>query len=216
MKLYGYWRSSASWRARIALHYKGVAFEYRPINIVKDGGEQHGEAYRAMNPMEQVPTLEYEEGGVVRRVGQSLAIIELLEERFPEPALLPKDPYLRARARQLAEIVNAGIQPFQNTSVTRLVKTELGGDERAFARRFIEHGLAAFQSIVEEVGGLYAVGDSPSVADVCLVPQLFGARRFGADLGRLPLLVRIEEQCMKLPAFQAAHADRQVDAVPGA
>ncbi|MDI1436064.1 MULTISPECIES: maleylacetoacetate isomerase [Polyangium] len=215
MKLYGYWRSSCSYRARIALHLKGVPFEYIPVHLVKDGGEQFRDDYRAKNPMAQVPTLVVEEGGVTHELGQSLAIIEWLEERYPEPRLLPADSFLRARTRQLAETINAGIQPFQNLSVLKLVKTELGGDEQAFARRFIEKGLAAFQALAEPVQGRFSVGDTPTVADACLVPQLFAARRFGVDVTTFPSLVRIEEQCASLPAFQAAHPDKQIDAVVG-
>lgn len=214
MKLYNYWRSSCSWRVRIALHYKGIAFEYVPVHLLKDGGEQNADAYREKNPMAQVPTLEWQEGGVTRRLGQSLAIIEMLEEEHPTPPLLPQDRYLRARARQLAEVVNAGIQPFQNTSVVKYVKNELHADEQAFARRFIEKGLGAFQALVDEVGGRYSVGDAPTVADVCLVPQLYAARRVNVDLARFDRLLQIEKNCAEQPAFQAAHPDRQIDAVP--
>jgi maleylpyruvate isomerase len=182
------------------------------VNLVRDGGEQYKEEYGAVNPSRQVPVLEIDVGGATLRLAQSLAIMEFLDERYPAPPLLPADRYLRARARQLAEIVNAGIQPFQNTSVTRFVKEELGGDERAFARRFIERGLAALQAVAEETAGRYCVGDEVTLADACLIPQLHHARRFGVDLGTLPLLSRIEEACMALPAFQAAHADRQADA----
>jgi maleylpyruvate isomerase len=215
MKLYGYWRSSASYRVRIALHHKGVPFEYVPVHLLKDGGEQNRDDYRTKNPMAQVPTLEVEHGGVVHELGQSLAIIEWLEERYPEPSLLPSEPFLRARARQLAEIVNSGVQPFQNTSVLKFVKGELGKDEQAFARRFIEKGLAAYQALAEPAAGRFSVGDAPTVADACLVPQLYAARRFGVDLAPFSLLVRVEESCASLPAFQAAHPDRQIDAVPG-
>ncbi|MDC3960253.1 maleylacetoacetate isomerase [Polyangium jinanense] len=215
MKLYGYWRSSCSYRVRIALHLKGIPFENIPVHLVKDGGEQFRDDYREKNPMAQVPTLEVEEGGVVHELGQSVAIIEWLEERYPERPLLPADSFLRARTRQLAETINAGIQPFQNLSVLKLVKTELGGDEQAFARRFIEKGLSAYQTLAGPVQGRFSVGDAPTVADVFLVPQLYAARRFGVDLGPFPSLVRIEEQCASLPAFQAAHPDRQIDAVAG-
>jgi maleylpyruvate isomerase len=214
MKLYSYWRSSSAWRVRIALHYKGITFEYVPVNIVKDGGEQFRDAYRAINGMAQVPTLEFEEGGATRRIGQSLAIIELLEERYPSPPLLPASSYLRARARQLAEIINSGIQPFQNLYVTNLVEREYGASRQAFAAQFIDQGLAAFQAIVEETGGRFSVGDAPTIADVCLVPQLAAARRMGADMSKIGRLLRIEEQCARLPAFEAAHSTRQTDAVP--
>jgi maleylpyruvate isomerase len=213
MKLYGFWRSSCSWRVRIALAYKGIEHEYEPVHLTREGGEQLRDGYREVNPMQQVPVLEYHEGGVVRRISQSMAILELLEERHPRPPLLPADPYLRARARQLAEIINSGIQPFQNLSVLKLVKLELGGDEMAFARGFIERGLGAFQASVSDVAGRFSVGDEVSLADVLLAPQLYHARRFGVDLAGFSALTQIEAACMALPAFQAAHADRQVDAV---
>lgn len=212
MKLYGYWRSSCTWRVRIALAYKGLDHEYIPVNLIKDGGEQHRDEYGAVNPMRQVPVLEVEVGGAPLRLAQSLPIIELLEERHPEPRMLPADRYLRARTRQLAEIINAGIQPFQNTSTTRRLG-ELGIDEKAFAKEHIERGLRAFQALAEETAGRYCVGDEVTMADACLVPQLYAARRFRVDLGELSTLTRIEEACMALPAFQAAHADRQPDAV---
>ncbi len=212
MKLYSYWRSSASYRVRIALHLKSITFEYVPIHLLKDGGEQHGEAYRAKNPMEQVPILEVEENGVVRRLGQSLAIIEWLEESFPAAPLLPADRYLRARTRQLAEIVNSGIQPFQNLTMRALIKNELGGDDVAVARRFIEKGLRAYDIMAADVAGSFSVGDAPSMADACLIPQLYSARSLGVDLAAFPLLLRIEQNCQQLPGFQAAHPDKQVDA----
>ena len=213
LTLYGYWRSSCSWRVRIALAHKGAPHAYRPVNLVRDGGEQLRDDYRAKNPMAQVPLLEFEQGGAVRRVSQSVAIIELLEELFPAPPLLPADPYLRAKARQLVEMVNSGTQPMQNTATLKYVQSELGGDEKAFARRFIASGLAAFQAAAIELCGQFCVGDQVTVADVFLVPQLYNARRHGVDLAPLSTLTRIEAACMALPAFQAAHADRQADAV---
>ncbi|WP_437574488.1 maleylacetoacetate isomerase [Sorangium sp. So ce887] len=213
LTLYGYWRSSCSWRVRIALAHKRAPHAYRPVNLVRDGGEQLRDDYRAKNPMAQVPLLEFEQGGAVRRVSQSVAIIELLEELFPAPPLLPADPYLRAKARQLVEMVNSGTQPMQNTATLKYVQSELGGDEKAFARRFIASGLAAFQAAAAELCGQFCVGDEVTVADVFLVPQLYNARRHGVDLAPLSTLTRIEAACMALPAFQAAHADRQADAV---
>lgn len=218
MKLYSYWMSTSSWRVRIALAYKGIEHDYVPVDLRARPAEQTGEAHRARNAMLQVPVLEIEieDAGATRWIAQSMAIIEFLEERWPSPPLLPADPYLRARARQLAEIVNAGIQPFQNLSVLRLVKRELGGDEQAFARGFIERGLAAFQAAAQETAGRFCVGDAVSLADVLLVPQLHAARRFGIDLSALGLLVGIEQACAALPAFQAAQPDRQIDAPAGA
>jgi maleylpyruvate isomerase len=214
MKLYSYWRSSCSWRVRIALNLKGLSYEYAAVHLVKDGGEQHTEAYRALNPMRTVPTLEVTEGGRVRHLAQSMAILEYLEERYPSPALLPADAWGRAHVRMLAELVNSGIQPLQNLSVLQRIKNELKGDERAWPAYWIERGLTAFQTAVKETAGTYCHGNSVSFADICLVPQLYGARRFGVDLKPYELLTRIEAACAGLPAFQAAHADRQPDAVP--
>lgn len=212
MKLYSYWRSSASYRVRIALHHKAISFEYAPIHLLKDGGEQHGEQYRAINPMEQVPILEIEENGLVRRLGQSLAIIEWLDETYPEVPFLPADRFLRARTRQLAEVVNSGIQPFQNLTMRALIKNELGGDDVAVARRFIEKGLRAYEILAADVAGDFSVGNAPSMADACLVPQMYSARSLGVDVTQFPLLERIDKNCQDRPGFQAAHPDRQIDA----
>ncbi|EYF04169.1 maleylacetoacetate isomerase [Chondromyces apiculatus] len=212
MKLYGYWRSSATWRVRIALAYKGLAHEVVPVNIIRDGGEQNQAPYTALNPMRQVPTLELTVDGKALHLAQSIAIIELLEEIHPAPRLLPEDRVLRAKARQLAEIINAGVQPFQNTGTTGYLK-ELFGDDKGFSRRFIARGLDAFQAGIEETVGRYCIGDEVTLPDLFLVPQLYASRRFGVDVSAYPALLRIEEACMQLPAFQGAHPDRQPDAV---
>lgn len=214
LKLYGYWRSSCSWRVRLGLNLKGLAYEYAPVHLVKDGGQQNTDAYRAVNPMRTVPTLEWSEGGTVHRLGQSLAILEYLEARFPTPALLPGDLLLKARVRMLAEMVNSGIQPLQNLAVLQHVKNELKGDDKAFGAHWNARGLTALETAVRETAGTYCVGDSVTLADLCLVPQLYGARRFGVDLAPYPTLLRIEAACAALPAFQAAHPDRQPDAQP--
>jgi maleylpyruvate isomerase len=214
MRLYNYWRSSCSWRVRIALRLKGLDFEYVPVHLVKDGGAQHSEAYRALNPLRTVPTLEFTHEGRVHHLSQSLAILEYLEERYPSPALLPADPLLRARVRMLSEVVNSGIQPLHNLAVTQRIKTELRGDDTAWNAYWIDRGLAALQALAGETAGRYCVGDAVSFADICLVPQLYAARRFGVDLGPYALLTRVEAACAQSPAFQAAHADRQPDAVP--
>lgn len=208
--LHNYWRSSASYRVRIALGLKQLAYDYVSVNIVK--GAQLDEPYRAKNPMAQVPTLEIiEDAGTRRSLTQSLPIIEYLDERWPEHPVLPRDPYLRARTRALAEIVNAGIQPLQNLTTTRAVKA-LGGDDQAWTREFIERGLIAFAAAAAEVAGTFCVGDTPTIADCCLIPQLYSARRFGASLAGLDRLLAIEVACEALPAFPAAHPDRQPDA----
>ncbi|ATB28549.1 maleylacetoacetate isomerase [Melittangium boletus] len=214
MRLHNYWRSSCSWRVRIALNLKGLAFEYVPVHLVKDGGAQHTDAYRALNPMRTVPTLEFTHEGRVHFLSQSLAILEYLEERYPSPALLPADPLLRAHVRMLSEVMNSGIQPLHNLSVAQRVKAELKGDDKAWNAYWIERGLTALQALAEQTAGRYCVGDEVSFADVCLIPQLYAARRFGVDLSPYGLLTRVEAACAGLPAFLAAHADRQPDAVP--
>jgi maleylpyruvate isomerase len=215
LRLHSYWRSSASWRVRVGLHLKGLKFDYAAVHLLQDGGQQHSEAYRALNPMRTLPTLEWtEEDGTQRRLSQSLAILEYLEARHPSPPLLPKDPYLAAKARMLAEMVNSGIQPLQNLSVMQRIKSELKADEKAWSAYWNVRGLEALEAAVKPTAGRYCVGDEVSLADICLVPQLYGARRFAVDLTPYPTLLRIEAACNELPAFQAAHPDRQPDAQP--
>jgi len=211
LTLLNYWRSSSSWRVRIALHHKGLAFDYVPVHLVKDGGEQKRPDYLTRNPQGVVPLLEIGEGASTLRIAQSLAIIEWLEATSPAPPLLPRDPYLAARVRWLAEIVNSGIQPLHNSGVLRLL-ADAEVDEKVWARDCIERGLLAFQTTAAETAGRFSVGDSPTVADACLIPQLYQARRFGADVAPLGRLLEIEARCAELPAFQAAHAERQPDA----
>ncbi len=212
MKLYGYWRSSSAWRVRIALLHKGLPFEYQPVHLVRDGGEQHGAGYRALNPMAEVPTLEIEDAGKIRHLGQSLAILAYLERMAPSPPLLPADPFAAARAWQLAEVVNAGTQPLQNSAVLLRVKNELRGDEQAWARHFIARGLTALEALARDSAGRFLVGEAVSVADVCLVPQLYNARRYGVEVGAYPTLLAVEGSCLALPAFVDSHPDRQPDA----
>ena len=210
MKLFGYWRSTSSWRVRIALNFKNVAYAYQPVNLLK--GEQSSSDHLGVNPAGAVPVLELSDG---RRLAQSMAIIEYLEEAHPAPALLPGDRYLRAKARQLAETINSGIQPFQNLMVLKHVQEKLQADEKAWAKHWIEKGLRAFDGIAAETAGQFSVGDAVSVADVLLVPQLFGARRFGVELGEFPRLTRIEKSCEALEAFAKARPEVQPDAVKG-
>ena len=212
MRLYNYWRSSASWRVRIALAHKSLPYEYVAVSLLKDGGEQRSDAYRALNPLMQVPTLEWEEGGEQRRLTQSIAMLEYLEERHPAPPLLPRDPYLRARARQLAEVINSGIQPLQNLEPQRYVREELKGDAAAWTRHFIVRGMAALEEEARRTAGDFLVGDEVSFADVCLVPQMFATRRFAGGAEAFPTLARIEARCLALPAFQQAAPERQPDA----
>jgi maleylacetoacetate isomerase len=209
--LHSYWRSSASHRVRIGLGLKQLPYDYVAVNLLQ--GDNLADAYRAKNPMAQVPTLEVtEDDGTRFALTQSLSILEYLEERWPDPPILPRDPLLRARARALAEIINAGIQPLQNIATLRKVKA-LAGDEAAWIRPVITDGLAAFARIAAEVSGTFSVGDFPTIADCCLVPQLAGARRFQVDLEPFARLLAIEAHCLPLAAFADAMPHHQPDAV---
>ncbi len=212
LRLHGFWRSTATWRVRIALAHKGLAYTYIPVHLRRDGGEQHRPEFREKNPIGHVPVLELELGGVERRVAESMAILELLEELHPTPALLPADTYLRAHARRIAMLVVSGIQPLQNTAVQLYVENVLHLDGSAWVKHWVERGLAAVEALARETAGTFAVGDALSFADVCIAPQMAFARRFGLDLTRYPTLVAIDDRCAALPAFHAAHADRQPDA----
>jgi len=214
MKLYGYWRSSSTWRVRIALEWKRIAYENCPVHLVKGGGEQHAAEFRDKNPLGQVPTLELEGAREPLRLTQSVAIIEYLEERFPEPPLLPAQAELRARAREIAEVINSGIQPLQNLSVLSQVKERFSADPKAWAEYFIAQGLTALECRLLATAGKYCIGEAVSVADLFLIPQLYNARRFGVDLEPYPTLRRIERACEELDAFQRAHPTLQPDAEP--
>lgn len=210
MKLYNYWRSSSSWRVRIALAYKDLSYTYVPVNLLIS--EHESEEFLAVNALGQVPVLEWEEGGALRRLSQSLAIIEWLDECHPTPSLLPGDAYTRAQARMVAEMVNAGIQPLQNLQVAQYVERRFEEDRAKWNAHWIEEGLVALETAVHKTAGEFTVGNTVSIADCCVIPQLYTARRNGVDLLAYRTLARIESACQQLPAFQAAHPDRQPDA----
>ena len=213
MILYTYFRSSAAYRVRIALALKGLEPERRFVHLAKGGGQQHSAEYRALNPQGRVPFLV--DGDV--KLSQSLAIIEYLDETHPQPPLLPKDPVGRARVRQIALAIAADIQPLQNLSVTQKLERDHGLDQAArdaWVKHWIETGLTAVEATLarDAATGRYCHGDRPTLADCCVVPQMFAARRFGADLARFPTLVRIDAECTALPAFAAAAPAAQPDA----
>lgn len=210
MKLYGYWRSSSAWRVRIALEHKQLAYQQLPVDLLRAGGEQFQASFLAKNPLAQVPLLLVEDGGRELAITQSLAIIEYLEERWPERPLLPPDPAGRAVCRQLAEIVNSGIQPLQNLSVQAELRAR-GVDVQGWLEHFVGRGLAALERAAP-ARGRFLVGDAPTLADACLVPQLYAARRFGVVLEAFPRLLAVEAECRSLPSFQRAHPDAQPDA----
>lgn len=222
MKLYSYWRSSCSWRVRIALELKQLSYEYIPVHLLKAGGEQKQEEYSALNPLKQVPFLVVPAatskipGGnkspeASFGIGQSLAIIEYLDEAVPTPALIGETKEARARARWLAEIINSGVQPLQNLAVTEHLK-ELGQDSKPWVQRYMLAGLSALEQHAASRPAPFLNGSSPSLADICLVPQLYSCRRVELPLDSFPHLLSIEARCNELPAFQAAHPDRQPDA----
>jgi maleylpyruvate isomerase len=214
MKLFTFWRSSSAYRVRIALAMKGLAYESAFVHLSRAGGQQHAPEFLNKNPLGQIPVLEVQGGHGESPVflTQSLAIIEYLDERFPEPPLLPKDLLSRARVRELAELINAGIQPFQNLTTTNFLSEaapEL--DKQRWFEKFIAGGLAALEGRAQTLSGRFLVGDEVSIADVLLVPQLYAARRLGLPFEAYPSLLRIEAECLKLDGFAAAHPDRQAD-----
>jgi maleylpyruvate isomerase len=208
MRLHGYFRSTASWRVRIALGLKGLAHEDVFHHLRR--GDQRAPDYLAINPQGLVPAIETDTGDILT---QSLAIAEYLDEIRPRPPLLPDGPVLRARARAFAQAVACDIHPVQNLTVLeRLRRLGLAeADVQAWARTVIEEGLGACERLVASEAGPFAFGPRPGLADLCLVPMLFNARRFGADL-RWPRLLAIEAACADLPAFANARPERQPDA----
>lgn len=214
MKLWSYWRSSCAYRVRIALGLKGLPFEYAAIHLMRDGGQQHRPQFQALNPHGQVPVLEVEHDGQIVPLVQSMAIIEYLEERFPEPALLPASPHDRAHVRAMAELVNSGIQPLQNTSTFDELRKH-GVPTEPWARDFIAKGLTALERLAGPKAGAFLFGDRVGLADIYLVPQLYNARRWGVALDAFSTLTRAEQNARALPAFQAAAPEVQPDAEPG-
>ncbi|PZT29288.1 maleylacetoacetate isomerase [Stenotrophomonas maltophilia] len=211
--LYTYWRSSAAYRVRVGLELKGLRWEARPVHLLRDGGEQHGEAYRALNPQERVPTLLHD-GQVLT---QSLAILEYLDERFPQMPLLPADAAGRARVRALAQLVACDIHPLNNLRVMQHLERglHLSADVRTqWTLQWIAEGFAALETLLAGSSdtGTFCHGDRPGLADICLLPQVYNAHRFGLDLSPYPTLRRIEAACQALDAFERARPENQVDA----
>jgi maleylacetoacetate isomerase/maleylpyruvate isomerase len=210
MKLYTYYRSSAAFRVRIALNLKGLEYEPRFVHLAK--GEHARPGYGAVNPQGLVPALEEEDGALVT---QSLAIIEYLEESQPRPPLLPRDAYGRARVRSLALLIACEIHPLNNLRTLTHLRKALGFGEdevNAWYRHWIADGLARLESDLARASGTYCHGETPTIADCCLVPQIFNAQRYACDVSPYPTAMRIFAQCMKLDAFQRAQPSRQPDA----
>ena len=213
MKLYTYFRSSAAYRVRIALQLKGLAYEAIPVHLLRDGGEQHHSTYKALNPQGLVPALDT--GSAV--LTQSLAIIEWLEETYPERPLLPRDADARAAVRAIAQAIACDVHPLNNLRVLNYLTQTLGVTEaqkNAWYLHWVNTGLAAVEQMLVSAGssGAFCVGDSATLADCCLIPQVFNARRFACDLSAMPTIVRIADACEQLPAFVAAAPAQQSDA----
>lgn len=213
MKLYTFFRSSASYRVRIALNLKGLSYDPAPIHLRRGGGEQFTAAYKALNPQALVPALE--DGG--RILTQSLAIIEYLEEKYPQPALLPGDSADKALVRSMALVIACEVHPIQNLRVLNHVKKEYNQtDEQVnrWAQHWIDLGLSALQQLItaQPRRGRFCFGDTPTLADICLIPQLGNARRYGCDLSQYPTILSIEKTCMALAAFANAAPEKQPDA----
>ena len=214
MKLYTYFRSSAAYRVRIALNLKELAYEAQPVHLLRDGGQHLADAYRAVNPSTLLPTLEDDDGAVI---GQSLAILEYLEETRPQTPLLPADPAGRARVRALALTVVADTHPLGNLRVLKYIKGEMGLTEEVkleWHRHWLRSGLETLEAMLagDARTGVYSHGDTPTLADCCLVPHVFNAQRFEVDTAPYPTVMRINAACAGLPAFQQAHPSQQPDA----
>ena len=214
LTLHSYFRSSASYRVRIALNLKGLPYTYVPVHLLKDGGQQHTADYQRMNPARLVPTL-VDDG---HALGQSLAIMEYLEETYPEPALLPRDPLGRARVRGLAQSVACEIHPLNNLRVLQYLDNELKVDEStkaAWYRHWITLGFTAMESMLADdpATGIFCHGNTPGLADCCLIPQIANSRRYDTPLDAFPTIRRIEQACLALDAFAKAAPQVQPDAL---
>lgn len=206
MTLFGYWRSSSTWRVRIVLEEKGLSFDTVPVNLLH--GAHLDDTHRARNPLGQVPALAID-GGVT--LIQSVAIMEYLDQVHPSPPMLPADAIGRAQVRSMVEVVNSGIQPLQNLAVLKAIEAS-GGDRVAWSTRWIGKGLAALEALASD-DGPWLHNHGPTLAEACLIPQLYNARRFKMDLSAYPKLLACEAACMARPAFQRSHPDQQPDAV---
>lgn len=211
MKLYGYWRSSAAYRVRIAMHLKGLSFESIAVHLVKDGGQQHQDAYVELNPAHLVPT--YVDEDVT--LNQSLAIIDYLDEKYPAVAIYPADIVMKAKVKAMALDVACEIHPVNNLRVQQYLANNLAIEEQeklAWSYHWMNLGFAAIEKQLETNAGKFCFGDNVTMADICLVPQVYNANRFNLDMSAYPHIVRVVNNCNELPAFIAALPENQADA----
>ncbi|KAL1513687.1 hypothetical protein ABEB36_003064 [Hypothenemus hampei] len=207
--LYSYWRSSCSWRVRIALNLKEIPHEIKPVSLIKGGGEHHSNDFREINPMEQVPALHIDGVTLI----ESFSILQYLEDTRVHRNLLPSDPIKRAKVREICEVIVSGIQPLQNLCVLIHVGEEKKDE---WAKHWINRGFRGVEKLLGASAGKYCVGDEITLADCCLIPQVFNARRFHVDLRPFPIILRIDRELERHPAFVAAHPSNQPDCPPEA
>ena len=210
LNLHNYFRSSTSYRVRIALELKGLKYSYTPVHLLNNGGEQNSADYRKLNPAGGVPSLEHD-GKVI---AQSFAIIDYIEKVFPQVPLFPLDNFTNAKIRQFCETINSDIHPLTNLKVMKLLETQYGfsaTQKQEWITKWVADGLSALEQILEPYAGQFCFGDTVSAADAFLIPQLFSAQRFQVDFSKFKNLSRINENCLQLPAFIKAHPHRQVD-----
>ncbi|XP_020485763.2 maleylacetoacetate isomerase isoform X2 [Labrus bergylta] len=201
--LHGYFRSSCSWRVRIAFALKGIEYDQVPVNLIKDGGQQRTQEYKTLNPMQQVPAVEID--GIT--LSQSLAVIQYLDETRPGARLLPADPKKRAHVRIISDIIASGIQPLQNLYVIQ----KIGAEKVQWSQHFIDRGFQALEPLLKETAGKYCVGDEISMADICLVPQVYNAERFKVDMEQYPTIKRLNQTLLEIDAFKVSHPSNQPD-----
>lgn len=209
--LYSYFRSSASFRVRIALYLKEVPFEYRPIHLLKNGGEQHSKGYLHLNPIGQVPSFVHNN----QTLGQSMAIINYIDQQWSAPPFFPKDPWRHAQIIEVCELINSGIQPLQNLGVTQRLKSQLQAsdqDVKKWNHFWISKGLEAIENRIEPTADHFSFGKTVTAADLFIIPQVFSSTRFGVDMNKYPCLSRVNKNCMELEAFQQAAPNFQPDA----
>lgn len=215
LHLHGYWRSSATYRVRIAMNLKKLKYQYHPVHLVKDGGQQYSDDYTKLNPSQLVPTFVDDDEDIF--LNQSLAIIEYLDERYPDPVrLLSTHKLDRARVRALTQDIACDIQPLANFRVLNHLTASLDADadsRNSWCKHWIEMGFAAIEKRLNNTAADYCFGFDMSMADVCLVPQVYNANRFGVDLKQFPIIKRVNENCNELQAFIDALPENQPDAV---
>ncbi len=206
MRLYDYWRSTAAYRVRIALHMKGLDFEQIPIDL--RAGGQRTEEYREVNPQGLIPF--FVDGDLA--IGQSLAIIDYLEDTHPDPAVLPTDPKARARVRAIAQIIASDIHPLNNLRILQYLERDLGCDQLKrliWYHRWLADGFKAIEAMIKDTAGDFCFGDEPTLADICLIPQVYNAKRYEVDLGPFPTIRTINDHCQGIEAFAKAAPQHQ-------